>query len=71
MTWKHLFVDDDGEEKQEGRVGRTAERMERQRDPDADASEAKEGRKRGEKISIYGKKSQGSVIQKGLGLREL
>lgn len=44
--------------------------MERQRDPDADASEAK-GRKRGEKISIYGKKSEGSVTQKARGLREL
>lgn len=39
-------MDDDGEEKQEGgREGeRTAERMERKRDPDADASETREGR---------------------------
>lgn len=69
-------MDGDGEEKQEGGReagggGRTAERMERKRDPDADASETREGRGEREKISIYGKKSEGSVIQKAPRLREL
>lgn len=54
-----------------GGGGRTAERMERKRDPDADASETREGRGEREKISIYGKKSEGSVIQKAPRLREL